>query len=111
MAPEVMAVPRSGKKYRDMAATLGIGIGVLNSIILQSRQAGLGPARRYQNWWKTPEVQAVLRSGKKYREMAAEMGIGMSVLAWGISESRRAGLGPPRRQKPRRIRRRRSVKR
>jgi hypothetical protein len=23
---------------------------------------GLGPARRYQNWWKTPEAQAVLRS-------------------------------------------------
>jgi hypothetical protein len=65
-------------------------------------EAGLGPARRYQNWWKTPEVQAVLRSGKKYREMAAELAIGMSVLAWIISESRQAGLGPPRRYRKRR---------
>jgi hypothetical protein len=96
-----MTVLRSGKKYREMAATLGIGMGALNSIIQQSRQAGLGPARRYQNWWKAPEVQAVLRSGKKYREMAAGLGIGMSVLAWGISESRRAGLGPPPRYKRR----------
>jgi hypothetical protein len=100
-APEVRAVLSSEKKYRDMAATLGIGVGALNSIIRQSRQAGLGPARRYQNWWKTPEVQAVLRSGKKYREMAAELGIGMSVLAWIISRSRRAGQGPPRRIKER----------
>jgi len=46
-----------------------------------------------------PEVMAVLRSGKKYREMAAELGIGMSVIAWIISESRRAGLGQPRRRR------------
>jgi transposase len=105
-APEVQAVLSLGEKYRDMAATLGIGMGALNSIIRQSRQAGLGPARRYQNLWKTPEVQAVLQSGKKYREMAAELGIGMSVLAWGISESRRAGLGPPRRYKARPTKRR-----
>jgi len=101
-APEVQAVLSSGNRYGDMAATLGIGMGALNSIIRLSRQAGLGPARRYQNWWKTPEAQAVLHSGKKYREMAAELGVGMSVLAWGISESRRAGLGPPRRRKLRR---------
>jgi hypothetical protein len=101
-APEVRAVLSSGKKYLDMATTLGIGVGALSSIIRQSRQAGLGPARRYQNWWKTPEVQAVLRLGRKYREMAAELGIGMSVLAWIISESRRAGLGPPRRYRKRR---------
>jgi len=69
-APEVQAVLSSGKKYRDMAAALGIGMGALNSIIRQSRHAGLGPARRYQHWWKTPEVQAVLKSGKQYREMA-----------------------------------------
>jgi transposase len=94
-AAEVQSVLASGKKYREMAATLGIGMGALNSIIRQSRQAGLGPARRYQNWWKTPEVQAVLRSGKKYREMAAELGIGMSVIAWIIGQSRPAGLGPP----------------
>jgi transposase-like protein len=56
-------------------------------------------------------VQAVLRSGKKYREMAAELGIGMSMLAWRISESRRAGLGPRRRLERRRIKRPRSVKR
>jgi hypothetical protein len=99
--PKVQAVLRSGKPYKQMAATLGIGMGALNSIIRQSRQAGLGPARRYQNWWKTPEVQAVLRSGGKYREMAAELGIGMSMIAWIISESRRAGLGPPRRYKRR----------
>jgi len=98
-AAEVQRVLASGKKYREMATALGIGLGALSSIIRQSRQAGLGPARRYQNWWKTPEVQAVLRSGKKYREMAAELGIGMSVLAWIISVSRRAGLGPPRRIK------------
>jgi transposase-like protein len=101
-APEVLAVLLSGKKYRNMAMALGIGMGTLNSIISQSRQAGLGPARRYQNWWKTPEVQAALRSGKKYREMAAELGIGMSVLAWIITRSRRAGLGPPRRYRKRR---------
>jgi hypothetical protein len=97
-APEVQAVLQSGKPYKQMAATLGVGMSALNSIISQSRQAGLGPARRYTNWWKTPEVQAVLRSGKKYREMAAELGIGMSVLAWIISQSRRAGLGPARRR-------------
>ena len=96
---EIQDVLASGKKYREMAETLGITIGLLSWIIGQSRQAGLGPARRYQNCWKAPEVQAVLRSGKKYREMAAELGIGMSVLAWIISESRRAGLGPPRRIK------------
>jgi hypothetical protein len=103
-ATEVQRVLASGKKYREMAADLGIGIRSLSWAIEQSRQAGLGPERRYQNWWKTPEVQAVLRSGKKYREMAAELGIGMSVLAWIISESRRAGLGPPRRYRKRRKR-------
>jgi hypothetical protein len=105
-APEVQDVLRSGKPYKQMAAMLGIGMSALNSIIRQSRQAGVGPPRRYTNWWKAPEVQAVLRSGKKYREMAAELEIGMSVLVWIISQSRRAELGPPRRQKRRRIKRR-----
>jgi hypothetical protein len=44
--PEVLAVLRSGKKYREMAETLGISMGLLNWIIGQSRRAGLGPPRR-----------------------------------------------------------------
>jgi hypothetical protein len=45
-ADDVQQVLHSGKTYVEMAATLGISMGALNSIIRQSRQAGLGPTRR-----------------------------------------------------------------
>jgi hypothetical protein len=45
-ADDVQRVLHSGKTYVQMAATLAISKGALNSIIRQSRDAGLGPTRR-----------------------------------------------------------------
>jgi len=50
---------------------------------------------------KNPDVLAVFMSGLKYRKLARVMGIRVGSLSWIISQSRRAGLGPPRRAKER----------
>jgi hypothetical protein len=77
---EVQNVLASGKKYREMAADLDIGISTFNWVIHQSRRAGLGPRRRNKergkSWdWRAPEVRALLESGRPDVEIAAELGI------------------------------------
>ena len=93
------------KPDAEVAATLTISRNSLRRLRSKCRRLGLGAvARRLRPrlWWKVPEVLAVLRSGKKYREMAETLGISMGLLNWIIGQSRRAGLGPPRRARKRR---------
>ena len=76
----VLRVLMSGKKYRKMAAVLGIGMGSLRWIIRQARREGIGPPRRNKergpSWdWRAPEVRALLKSGRPDVEIAAELGI------------------------------------
>jgi hypothetical protein len=107
-APEVVSALSSEQPDSEVAADLGISPNSLRRLRSKCREMGVGgngsfaPRIRPRGWWQAPEVQTVLQSGKTYKQMARTLRVGMSALNSIIRQSRRAGLGPPRRQKRRR---------
>jgi hypothetical protein len=82
----VLSVLASKKPDAEVAAALNISPHTLRKLRASCRKKGLGGKKAFatrirpREWWKAPDVQRVLASGQKYREMAADLGIGLGAL-------------------------------